>query len=110
MEIIRANNMEEDLYSIKYDYVSVSHGKYEDILALAEWYENSNEEINTWKFSEFRDSFLLCASLTTKDSLILYVITFYLMNSAINNVIYNYPIMLEHKNKDNVFNENTYIE
>ena len=78
--IIRANNVKEALLFVNHNCASDGHGVREYILSLAERCKGLNKEINMLIFSEFRDGFSPCASLTTKDSLVLHTITFKLIN------------------------------
>ena len=110
MVIIIANKVEEESCSVKHDVVIEDYSACKFVLALAEWYKGSSKEIITLVFSEFRDSFSPCTSLTTKDSLILNAMTFQLMNLGIRNCICVHLIALGYKGKNSMLTKNKHVE
>ena len=108
--LIWVNHIYEDINKIKYNYIYNGYKLINNIKALAKEYKKVNNNIYILIYKEFKDGFLLYATLITKDGLMLHTFILQLVDSTIDNRIYMYPVALGHKGKDNAITKNTYIE
>ena len=96
---IRVGHVEEDLESIKRNCISEGMGVQIDTRNLANQCKETQEDINTIVYSEFRDGFLPYSLMTNADGLLLHTLTLLSIDSTVDNSIYAHPITLGHKQK-----------
>ena len=97
---IRVGHIEEDLESIKRNCISEGVGAQIDISNLANQCKETQEDINTIVYSEFRDWFSPYSLITNKDGLSVHTFTFLSIDSTVDNSTCTHPITLCHKQKN----------
>ena len=107
--LIRARHYNEDVQKCVNNSIIDGMEMRQEIEELAEICNKIDKDITIIPYNEFRDGFLPYKSLTANEGLLLHTFTLQSRDSTYDSSLYTYPVALEHKCKDSIIEEVTYI-
>ena len=108
--LFRVRHVDEDISKLNDYIVSDGYGLKVNIKKLADKCKRLDKDLHVLVHEEFRDGFSPCASLTTRDGVLLHTFKLQPLDSTNDNGVCACPVTLGNESEDNTAKEHTCVD